>query len=109
MKYLIEITKEQFNDCKKELQNIITQGNNIIDFCMLPFENNDIDIEQSDLDEIKKTIEKIKLIQKELLSLNCPSKFCDKPKGCEQNLGVATLKSEHLAGVDDTAASAKPD
>ena len=30
----------------------------------------------------------------------CPSKFRDKPEGCERNLGVVTLKSEHSDGVD---------
>ena len=36
--------------------------------------------------------------------LICPSKFRDKPEGCERNLGVVTLKSEHFAGGVDTAA-----
>ena len=35
--------------------------------------------------------------------LTCPSKFRDKPEGCERNLGVVTLKSEHFAGGVDTA------
>ena len=34
---------------------------------------------------------------------NCPSKFRDKPEGCERNLGVVTLKGEHCGGSDDEA------
>ena len=37
---------------------------------------------------------------KKYIGLNCPSKFRDKPEGCERNLGVVTLKSEHFAGGD---------
>ena len=36
--------------------------------------------------------------------LNCPSKFRDKPEGCERNLRVVTLKSEHYDGSDEEAA-----
>ena len=33
-------------------------------------------------------------------NVDCPSKFRDKPEGCERNLGVVTLKSEQLCGSE---------
>ena len=35
--------------------------------------------------------------------LVCPSKFCDKPEGCEQNLRVVALKSEQSCGSEELA------
>ena len=37
-------------------------------------------------------------------NINCPSKFRDKPEGCERNLGVVTLKGEPYDGSDKDAA-----
>ena len=34
----------------------------------------------------------------------CPSKFRDKPVGCERNLRVVTLKGEPYDGSDEEAA-----
>ena len=45
--------------------------------------------------------EKISILEKK----DCPSKFCDKPEGCERNFGVVTLKGEPYGGSDEEAAN----